>query len=241
MCNRIYLSWQSQNDRSWHVVGRLDRFQGKYRFVYTKGATHSKFLPLAGMPNIYKQYESDYLFPVFENRLLSTKRPEYQKFIRWLDLDVESVSALDVLARSEGRKATDQFQVFPDLTALNGRLEVCFFVHGTSHMEDADIMISSVRENEKLLLQPYPENPADKKAVLICADNPYRKLGYLPRYLASVMSDFIQQSPELVDIRLKKISLDAPVYYQLLCSMVCDVSGLPNQQIKLSEEYQPVV
>lgn len=38
---RIYLSWQSSADGRRHIVGRVERIQGKYRFVYTQGGKES--------------------------------------------------------------------------------------------------------------------------------------------------------------------------------------------------------
>ena len=38
------------------------------------------------MRNLHEIYKSPDLFPLFANRLISRKRPEYKDFLRWLDL-----------------------------------------------------------------------------------------------------------------------------------------------------------
>lgn len=215
---RIYLSCQSPADGRRYIVGRLERTQGRYRFVYTQGVKNRRFLPVMGMSDLHRAYELETLFPIFENRLLSERRPEYLRYIRWLGLVDGKVDELEVLARSEGRKATDSFQTHPDLTAEAGRVEVCFLVH--------DVL--------------QCESEPDRRVALVCVGRPERRLGYLPPYLASVTGKFLRQSPDSVEVRVKKINAEAPYDLKLLCSMVCDVSGLPNQQFELGEEFAPL-
>ena len=215
---RIYLSCQSPADGRRYIVWRLERTQGRYRFVYTQGVKDRRFLPVIGMSDLHRAYELETLFPIFENRLLSERRPEYLRYIRWLGLVDGKVDELEVLARSEGRKATDSFQTHPDLTAEAGRVEVCFLVH--------DVL--------------QCESEPDRRVALVCVGRPERRLGYLPPYLASVTGKFLRQSPDSVEVRVKKINAEAPYDLKLLCSMVCDVSGLPNQQFELGEEFAPL-
>ena len=236
---RIYLSWQSPADGRRYIVGRLDRTQGRYRFVYTQGVKNRRFLPVMGMSDLHRAYESETLFPIFKNRLLSERRPEYPRYIRWLGLAEGDVDELEVLARSEGRKATDSFQTPPDLTAENGRVEVCFCVHDVLQCE-SEAMLGGLAEGEALQLRFDSESGTDRRVALVCVGRPERRLGYLPPYLASVTGDFLRQWPDSVEVRVKKINADAPYDLKLLCLMVCDVSGLPNQQFELGEEFAPL-
>lgn len=235
---RIYLSWQSPADGRRYIVGRLERTQGKYRFVYTQGVKNRRFLPVMGMSDLHRAYESETLFPIFENRLLSERRPEYPRYIRWLGLAEGNVDELEVLARSEGRKATDSFQTHPDLTAEDGHMEVCFFVHDVLQCE-SEAMLDVLAEGETLQLR-FEADGADRRVALICAGQPERRLGYLPPYLVFVTGDFLRQWPDSVEVCVKRINEDAPYDLKLLCSMVCDVSGLPNQQFELGEEFAPL-
>lgn len=187
---------------------------------------------------MHRAYESETLFPIFKNRLLSVRRPEYPRYIRWLGLTEGNVDELEVLARSEGRKATDSFQTHPDLTAENGRVEVCFCVHDVLQCE-SEAMLGGLAEGEALQLKFEADGP-DRRVALACVERPERRLGYLPPYLASVTGDFLRQQPDFVEVCVKKINEDAPYDLKLLCLMVCDVSGLPNQQFELSEEFAPL-
>lgn len=235
---RIYLSWQSPTDGRRYIVGRLERTLGRYRFVYTQGVKNRRFLPVMGMSDLHRAYESETLFPIFKNRLLSVRRPEYPRYIRWLGLAEGNVDELEVLARSEGRKATDSFQTHPDLTAENGRVEVCFCVHDVLQCE-SEAMLGGLAEGEALQLKFEADGP-DRRVALACVERPERRLGYLPPYLASVTGDFLRQRPDSVEVCVKKINAEAPYDMKLLCSMVCDVSRLPNQQFELSEEFAPL-
>ena len=237
---RVYFSWQSPNNGRRHIVGRLDRSQGRYRFVYTRGTTGLRFLPVLGMLDLHRAYESATLLPVFENRLMSERRPEYPRYIRWLGLDEGAVDELEVLALTEGCKVTDSFQTHPDLTAVNGRVEVNFFVHNVLEYE-GEAQLGDLAEGEKLQLRLEAENEEAGRTISVCAGRPERRLGCLPPYLVSVMGDFIRQSPESVEVRVKRINADALYRFKLLCSMICDVSRLPNQQFELGEEFTPLV
>ena len=232
---RIYLSWQSPADGCQHIVGRLERSLGRYRFVYTQGVKNRRFLPVMGMSDLHRAYESETLFPIFKNRLLSERRPEYPRYIRWLGLAEGNVDELEVLARSEGRKATDSFQTHPDLTAENGRVEVCFCVHDVLQCE-SEARLDCLTAGERLQLK-FEADGADRRVALVCVGQPERRLGYLPPYLTSVAGDFLRQWPDSVEVRVKRINEEAPYDLKLLCSMVCDVSGLPNQQFELGEEF----
>lgn len=236
---RIYLSWQSPADGCRHIVGRLERTQGRYRFVYTQGVKTRRFLPVMGMSDLHRMYEAETLFPIFKNRLLSMRRPEYPRYIRWLGLSEGKVDELEVLARTEGRKATDSFQTHPDLAAEDGHMEVCFFVHDVLQCE-SEAMLDVLAEGETLQLRFEIDGP-DRRVALICVGQPERRLGYLPPYLVSVTGDFLRQWPDFVEVRVKKINADAPYDLKLLCSMVCDVSGLPNRRFVLGEEFDPLV
>src|SRR6266542_144792 len=103
----LYLAWQDPQSRQWFPVGKLSSDRGIYRFVYTKGAELSKnFMPFGFMQDLHAVYKSHDLLPLFANRLISKKRPEYRDFLRWLDLREDEADPLVVLARTEGVRGT---------------------------------------------------------------------------------------------------------------------------------------
>ena len=53
-----------------------------------------KIKPITGFPNIYKVYQSPHLFPFFDFRIPSLKRPEIQDIIKKEKLDVTNKAEL---------------------------------------------------------------------------------------------------------------------------------------------------
>ena len=99
----VYLAWQAPESRDWHVVGMLTELPDRYSFAYTAGAAKSaKFIPFSGMEDLGREYVSEALFPLFKNRVLSAKRPEYPHFIQWLGLNQDDASPVAILERSGG-------------------------------------------------------------------------------------------------------------------------------------------
>jgi len=99
----------------WGPVGRLDYESGTYRFCYTKGAQSLVgFRPFSQMDDMDQVYESETLFPVFANRLLSPSRPEFEAFLTWGGFDPENApDPITVLSVTEGIRQTDSIEVFP--------------------------------------------------------------------------------------------------------------------------------
>ena len=78
--NVLFVAWRGGENNSgvWGPVGRLGYDVQVYRFCYTRGArTVGGFEPFPSMYDLEKVYESETLFPLFANRLLSPSRPEY--------------------------------------------------------------------------------------------------------------------------------------------------------------------
>src|SRR5437773_607881 len=90
MTNILFVAWRSPEPTGarWGPVGRLEHGPGGYRFVYTRGARMLRgFQPFPEMPRLDAVYESDELFPLFANRLLSQSRPEYHAYLTWGGFD----------------------------------------------------------------------------------------------------------------------------------------------------------
>src|SRR5437667_10297479 len=113
----LFLAWQHPESRAWYPVGKLTHDGAEYQFVYTKGAQLANaqvgFQPLRTFPSFGDIYESDQLFPLFSNRLLSRSRPDFPDFVSWLNLPETEDDPVIILARSGGRRETDQLEVFP--------------------------------------------------------------------------------------------------------------------------------
>ncbi len=239
----VYLAWQAPETRSWHVVGALRELNGRYEFQYTRGVlADEKFVPFSGMDDINKIYVSDELFPLFRNRLLSRKRPEYPHFIRWLGLTEAEATPLKILARSGASRGTDQLQMFNKLEiGPSGIFEHYFFAHGLSHLaKSAQKRVDSLHGGEALYLCRDCQNPHDKDAVLVRADKPSEIVGYCPRYLAVDMGRLLEGA-DYMTVEVERVASDAPINYRLMCKVQGRLSHSNGDASFQQDEYKFVV
>ncbi|MEA3276545.1 MAG: hypothetical protein U9Q81_14895 [Pseudomonadota bacterium] len=217
----LYIAWQDPPTRRWHTVGRLDRDEdGRYRFGYTGGALASpRFTYLGRMMDKTQFYYSDALFPLFANRLLAQKRPEYPAYLSWMGVEETKPDPLEVLARSGGRRGTDQLCVYPEIEPdAEGRMTLYFFAHGLRYLSPAEYAgISRLRSGDGLQLRPDDDNTHDRYALLLETGHAAR-VGYCPRYLNRDLRRVQHQAP--VRLVVEKVNHDAPLQFQLLCKVV---------------------
>jgi hypothetical protein len=204
----LFLAWQAPTDsarsRAWFPVGRLDADTEAqhYRFRYTQGALKARddlgFEPLLAFPDFKKDYESDELFPLFKNRVLSPKRADFQEYIQWLDLERGNADPVTILSVSGGARVTDNLEVFPKVNAdKDGNFRVRFFLHGLRYLG-----LSAIERAEKLkvgdALNIFVElnNPATRLAVPLMTQD-YTMVGWAPRYLVEDLLACVQNAPEL--------------------------------------------
>jgi hypothetical protein len=240
----VYLAWQLADSRDWHVVGLLTAYADKYTFNYTKGAAKSsKFRPFDGMETLDKEYISKELFPLFKNRLLSAKRPEYPRFIDWLGLKNDEISPIAILSRSGGQRGTDQLQMFnPIEIDQNGHFEYVFFAHGLGHLApSAMARVSTFKQGEKLYLCLDKQNEHDKNAVIIRTESPVEIVGYCPRYLARTISLLFENKENKFGIAVETLSDDAPNNYKLMCKVTGTVCQQSAKDLMDDDEFHLLV
>ncbi len=242
-CNSVYLAWPAPETREWHVVGLLGQRQKEYTFNYTVGAlSSSKFIPFSGMEDLEKIYVSTDLFPLFKNRLLSNRRPEYPRFIKWLRLADEDVNPINILGRSGALRSTDQLQMFKRIEIeKDGCFEHIFFAHGLSHLPaSASERLSNLTDGEQLYLCLDCQNPFDKNAVLIRANNPAEIVGFCPRYIAKDIGEFLLNVNSIVTFHVEALSNNAPANYQLMCKIRGKVDAELANSFMNRQEFQPI-
>ena len=241
MRNTVFISWKDPQVNFWYVIGRLSEGEDGYSFSYTKGVKKaSRFVPFFGMPDLNKKYNSPNLFPVFANRLMKPSRSNFREYIEWLDLPADQADPLTILSRSEGRRTTDSFQIFrkPELNE-EGSFSTVFFVHGLSHCdEDADRLVSNLKENDSLEIKYEENNPRDDTALLVSVDNPKKKIGYVPRYLSKNIVKLVKENTKLVTVKVVREREDVPYHYRLLCSISGHVPWHLKSSFFSDEEYE---
>lgn len=237
--NPVYLAWQSPETRDWHVVGALSETDRGYEFHYTKGAKKAKnFIPFSGMDNLDMSYVSEQLFPLFHNRLLSSRRPEYPSFIKWLGLTEEEANPINILARSGALRGTDQLQMFRRIeVSEDGSFEHFFFLHGLSHLpKSAQKRVESLKSGEMLFLCLDCQNVYDSEAVIVRADQPAEIVGYCPRYFAKDIGMLLEHS-EYLKVTVEAISKDAPTNYRLMCRVHGQLKLGSKGKLPVRDEY----
>ena len=222
---KLYLAWQDPKNRSWYPVGILTVDENRtYRFVYTKGTQSSKnFVPFGRMFDFDSVYESKDLFPLFENRLLSDSRPEYKKYLKWLNVNEDEDNPLDILAVTGGIRATDTLEVFKCPTPNSkGEYEVDFFSHGLRHVSKRVIeRVNHLKKGEGLFLARDMQNRYDSKAMALRTDDPVEFVGYCPRYLAPDFWQLLEKNRAMdVLVTVERVNEDAPLNLRLLCKLV---------------------
>lgn len=233
--NTLYIAWQDPQTRYWHTVGRLSRNDSGYHYAYTCGALASeRFTYLGRMNDLHATYHSDSLFPLFSNRLLEPSRPEYPEYLGWMGIGNQT-DKLELLARSGGYRGTDRLCVYPDVqSGSDGSAEFFFFSHGLRHLERQELdAIHQLQSGRRLTLIQDSKNIHDNHALLII-DGQKVRVGYCPRYLSQSLHDHVRN--DLIEVRVEKLNLDAPLHFRLLCKASLQLGA--GCSLYFSEEHK---
>ncbi|GAB4180097.1 MAG: HIRAN domain-containing protein [Coleofasciculaceae cyanobacterium] len=241
----LFLAWQDPISRLWFPIGRLTNDGAKYQFVYTQGVKEAQekcsFEPLPSFPRLDEVYASTELFPVFSNRLMPRSRPDYSKFIEWLNIPADEADPIVMLARSGGQRETDTLTVFPcPESDEEGRYHIHFFSHGVRHLPTCSIeRINHFESGEKLWLAHEFQNQYDSQALTLNTQD-HHIVGYCPRYLLSYAFELLQTNPKLVEVCVERVNQPpTPLQFRLLCSMSAKCKD--DFRPFTGKEYQPLM
>ncbi|MUG93175.1 DNA-binding protein [Scytonema sp. UIC 10036] len=240
----LFLAWQDSISHYWFPIGRLTFDGGVYQFVYTQGVKEAEekcaFKPLSSFPRLDEIYTSTQLFPVFANRVMSRKRPDYSSFIEWLNIPNNQNDPIAILARSGGERETDTLAVFP-YPEVNeqGQYHLYFFLHGLRHLSSKAIeRIDRLEPGEKLWLQSEFQNPYDSQALIFNTEDHYI-VGYCPQYLQAEVFEWLRQNSNEC-VRVERVNKSpTPLQFRLLCKMSVDCRN--NFRPFSSPQYQPLI
>ncbi|MDN5751986.1 MAG: hypothetical protein L0H15_01730 [Nitrosospira sp.] len=143
--------------------------------------------------------------------MLNPRRGDYAEYVERLALDPNHVDPLDILAISEGRRQTDNLEVFPQIQPRRDGSFVCrFFLHGWRHVSQAaQDKLLTLQEGDSLQVAIELNNPASGTAIQLETRNDYHMIGWTPRYL---VEDLLQalKSPQDISARVVKMTASIP-------------------------------
>lgn len=218
--NKLVVAWQHPRVRAIQPVGILSFDGGRYHFNYLQNALNLEgFEPFVSFPNLRKGYESGRLFPMFAQRVMDARRPDFHRYIETLDLASEDATPWEQLVRSEGRRTGDSVMVFPEPTVRPDASTCCnFLVHGVRYAlrkhPAVEEKLQRLQAGDRLAIVPEPTNPANHRA-LLTVDEDNVALGWVPDLLLEYAHVVRGAGPYEVIVQHVNGS-DAPVHLRLL-------------------------
>jgi hypothetical protein len=244
----LFLAWQDPDERSWYTVGRLDQKNGTYVFRYTQGAEEAMgqgFNPIVSFPDLRRTYESDEIFPLFANQVLSRNRPEFDDFVEWLSIPKDEADPIAILART-GDQVTDTLEIFPYPTKLSEHTYVVhFFVRGLRHQSSCAIeRVQQLEPGDPLRLMPDLQNEHDEDACMLRTAEREKQakhlMGYLPRYLAREMAKLSREQVARSNVEVVRVNPSpAPIHFRILCRL--KMHWETDLEPFSSRVYQPII
>ncbi len=220
---QLYVAWKQPDSGDWIPVARLEKTaSGTYRFNYTQGVNGaSNFFPFSGLERLDVAYESDTLFPMFSNRLISRSRPEFRDYLRWLGLADGSNDPMSMLALTGGIRGTDSIELFrPPEMSGEGEYRLDFFARSLSFLPAEIIsLIAELKEGASLFLMRDSQNLYDPNALTLRTDNPVFLAGFCPKYYAKDLGKLLQDVGSNLAVKVKCVNPDAPLNMRLRCTV----------------------
>jgi hypothetical protein len=230
---RLVVAWQHPDKRLIEPVGFLSYDGDRYRFGYIRNAlTVEDFRPLFGFEQLDVSYEADELFPLFAQRAMDPRRPDYQRYVKRLGLEGEPTPWVQI-ARSQGHREGDTIQLFPEPVIIGNEVRCLFLVHGIRHAhkypkilngatvevtrEQVDEALNSLHDGDELGIVPEPENRKYPQAIVVMG-KPLVPVGWIPNLLVEDLHRLMEQAN--VRVTVERINgSDAPEHLRLLARL----------------------
>ncbi len=241
----LFVAWQNPTTRRIHPVARLLKVADDarpYEFVYIHGAREAAewgFSPLPGLAELGHIYRTEGLLPLFQNRLMPKSRPDRADFLEALGFGAEEVDAIPILARSEGRKATDTIELFglPSYDGLARTFRFHFFLRGVRYVEGAEACIAKLSVGDRLDIVTEPDNAKDALAIRVHEGDGAR-IGWVPNTLVEDLHSLRERGSEIA-VFVARVNPDpAPSQLRLLCRL--EARNVGGYAPFSSERYQPI-
>ena len=215
LVSRLIVAWQHPVRRLITPVGLLETDGAVYSFHYLRRAADVEdFEPFLGFPDMTVTYRADELFPLFAQRVMDPRRPDYMRYMTSLDLPQEA-SPLEQLARSGGRRTGDTIQLFPIPSVTpDGSTAFRFLVHGIRYVPGAEEALLTLQDGDVLSIEDEPTNEHNARAVLTTTRDGLR-LGWVPDLLLDFLAVLRSHGP--VTLTVDRVNgPEAPSHMRLL-------------------------
>lgn len=233
---RLAVAWQHPVTRLISPVGVLEFDGGSYRFSYIANAVSvDGFRALLSFGDLHRSYESGTLFPLFAQRVMDPRRPDYGRYVSRLGLS-DDATPWEQMARSGGRRDGDLLQLFPEPELHDdGSVSASFLVHGVRHVPEDDLRdgegqlvtqealakrLASLHVGESLRFLRQPMNAVNERAVLTMTQDGF-PLGWVPDLLLEDLYRLSKGEPERVEVVVQQVNgPDAPPHLRLLALLI---------------------
>lgn len=217
---RLIVAWQNPDSRLIAPIGLLEHGHEAYRFRYLRRALQVPgFRPFLSFPDWGRDYRSEWLFPLFAQRIMSPRRPDFRAFLRQLDL-APGATPWEQLARSEGRSSGDTVQVFPvPPVESDGSTTCMFLVHGVRYCNEG--RLPPLVPGREVQLCDEPTNPKNPLAIhVVVGDAP---IGWVP----DLLLDYVREVRDHGDARVTVQHVNGPEAPPHLRVLLCLRGALP--------------
>ena len=229
---RLVVAWQHPDGGPIQPIGFLS-FDGQvYQFAYIRHAREVKdFRPLLGFPDLRRMYRSPDLFPLFAQRAMDPRRPDYQRYLARLGLGGDP-PPLEQIGRSQGRRQGDTIQLLPDPTVRGDKVTCLFLVNGMRHVpentmtlnghrlrvssEELEATLAQLHHGDPLGLVHEPQNPYNPLAILVTGSSV--PVGWVPDLLVEDLHRLMQSAKIMVTVDHVNGS-DSPWHLRLLARL----------------------
>lgn len=186
---RLLVTVRDPRDRRYRPVGFLTHEDRGYCFAYlAREVGRQEFRPLPGLARALEgPMYSPALFPLFAERVISSRRPDRQTSLEALGLG-EDAAPFEVLVRSHGQRVGDTVELLPAPEAAAGHhVSFTFLTHGVRHLpQENQSRISTLIAGEPLCLVSEETNPFNPKAQVV-TDTEHVSLGWMPDPLLEIV------------------------------------------------------
>ena len=211
---RLLVTVRDASTGAYRPVGFLSHANGRYSFAYLRRELQQpEFRPLPGLTRaVAAPIEADTLFPLFAERVISSRRPDREVSLTALGLPLDA-APMEVLARSHGHRVGDTIELLPAPEASAGQtVQFTFLTHGVRYLAPSEQdKIAMLQHGDPLRLVEDSQNPANPRALLVTASDGIR-LGWVPDPLIDIINAI--ENPDLRVERANKP--DVGYHFRLL-------------------------